>query len=108
MSITQRCFPGPAGTTAGWSGGPTVSTATRSYSANAGGFVDCVSGDETVLASQGWINTGLMSGSSQSRQSATPSGFFSKGQLFLDVTVGKVLVFDSLSWRDVVSGAVVV
>jgi hypothetical protein len=108
MPLTTRCLPANgAGTTTGFSGAGPQDPNRRNYSAVGGGFIDCTAGDEATLSSQGWL-IAMPSGSTITRQSGTPSGFFKAGSLYLDTGLSVVLMLDAGGvWRNVITGAAV-
>jgi hypothetical protein len=81
----------------------------RSYAASAGGFIDAVgdpsSGDASSLVSQGFIAI-CASGTTSQRPifASTSVGVGLRDVLFLDTSLGKIIVFDGVSWRDPVTG----
>ena len=78
----------------------------RSYSASAGGYIDAIgdpsSGDASALSSQGFIPIG---GSGATTQRPNGAGFLKPGFIFVDTTLGLVVVWDGLGWRNPVTGA---
>ena len=90
--------------------GPAQQTMTangRSYSAAPGAFVDAPDQDAAILMANGWTDTAL-SGPTASRPTVTANGnrlSQAPGYLFLDTTLGKVIVFDGATWRDPATAA---
>jgi hypothetical protein len=86
---------------------PQSLTGTRYYAASGGQVVDVAGppdGDAAVLVSQGFCLI-APSGTTALRQSLGGT-YFKAGQLFVDTTLGLVILWDGLAWRSVVTGAV--
>jgi hypothetical protein len=96
-ALTGRCgSPNPADPSA------------RFYTASGGQTIDAQGGpdaDASVLVSQGFAIV-APSGTTAFRNAAVPN-YFKAGQLFVDLTLGRVIMFDGLVWRDVVTANVV-
>jgi hypothetical protein len=73
----------------------------RYYTAGPGGTIDCTDGDQGVLVSQGF-GAVAPSGTTALRNSLI--GYFKASQMFLDLSLGRVLMHDGNVWRDVVTG----
>ncbi|HVC37506.1 MAG TPA: hypothetical protein VNF46_03790 [Gammaproteobacteria bacterium] len=92
---------------------PGVQTRTafgRTYSGTPGQVFDVILGDAAVLEGAGW-NRITFSGSTADRPTSTVPATLqpvplSTGLLYLDTTLGKVIVYDGIAWRDVVTGGV--
>lgn len=111
MSINTRMLPLAGTTVTGNIGAGSGNPVLRSYTAGAGQYIDALgdpaSGDAATLGSQGFIAI-CASGPTSSRPNfATSSvGIGVRDVLFLDTTLGKIVVFDGASWRDPVTGAI--
>src|SRR5438045_275572 len=105
MGINTRMLPANAsgGAVTGFAGSPNPADPSRRYySASAGQTIDATSlpdADAAVLASQGFIPI-CASGSTALRNSLSPSGYFKLGTLYLDVTLGLIVCWDGLNWRN--------
>ena len=79
----------------------------RTYSAAPGSAIDIVDCDAEVLSANGWTKIAL-SGATSARPSTTLNGsppyHATAGFHYVDVTLGKVIVFDGLTWRDPITG----
>ena len=111
--LTTRMLPVSAGggTVTGYAGPTDLGTASgrRYYSASGGQTIDAVAspqdGDANVLASQGFVAV-CLSGTTAQRMSLTPGGYFKAGTMFLDTTLGLIVCWDGLNWRNPVNGNV--
>jgi hypothetical protein len=90
----------------GFAGSPNPADPSRRYyTAGPGQTIDSQGGpegDAAVLVSQSFGLVGP-SGSTALRNSLAP-GYFKTGTLFVDLTLGRVIMFDGNVWRDVVNG----
>jgi hypothetical protein len=80
----------------------------RYYSATGGQTIDASGwpdGDATALTSQGFLAV-CASGTTALRNGASAGGYFKPGVLFLDTTLGLIVVWDGLAWRNPVNGNV--
>jgi hypothetical protein len=105
MSITTRMLPLGGATVTGNIGAGAGSPIQRSYSATAGGFIDALgdpSADAATLASQDFIPIG---GSGTTAQRPNGAGFLKPGFVYVDTTLGLVVVWDGLNWRNPVTAA---
>jgi hypothetical protein len=110
-SVNTRMLPanGAGGTVTGWAGPGDIGGigSRRYYSASGGQTIDALGspqdGDANVLVQSGFIPI-CASGSTSLRNSLTPGGWFKTGALFLDTTIGLIVVWDGLSWRNPVNG----
>ena len=111
MSVTTRMLPlnCTGGQITGFAGSPNpADPARRYYTAGPGQTIDAQGppdGDAAVLVSQGFALVGP-SGTTALRNGLAP-GYFKAGTLFVDLTLGRVIMFDGNVWRDVVTAAVV-
>jgi hypothetical protein len=112
VSLTCRMLPAnvSGGTVTAYAGGPNPADPSRRYySASPGSFVDVSGpagdGDAAMVASQGFLPV-CSSGTTALRLQLT-GVFFKAGQLFLDTTLGLVILFDGVTWRNPVTGAAV-
>jgi hypothetical protein len=111
MAVTTRMLPlnCTGGQITGFAGSPVPSDPSRRvYTAGPGQTIDAAGppdGDAAVLTSQGFGLVGP-SGSTALRNTLAP-GYFKAGALFVDLTLGRVIMFDGNAWRDVVTAAVV-
>jgi hypothetical protein len=105
MSITTRMLPLGGATVVGNIGAGAGNPILRSYSATAGGFIDALgdpSCDASVLVSQGFI---LVGGSGTTAARPNGTGFQKAGFVYVDTTLGLVVVWDGANWRNPVTGA---
>ncbi len=111
MTINTRMLPLAGASVTGNIGAGAGNPILRSYSATAGGFIDAIgdpaSGDAAALGSQGFIPI-CASGPTSSRPNfgSTTVGIGVRDVLFLDTTLGKIIVYDGVNWRDPVSGSI--
>jgi hypothetical protein len=111
MGVNTRMLPlnGSGGTLTGWAGPnepPQGASTRRYYSASGGGFIDATGppdADAATLSSQGFLIV-CVSGTTTLRNQLSPGGYFKAGQLFLDITLGLVICWDGLAWRNPVNG----
>lgn len=102
MSTIRYLTPGGAsGTQTASSGFGADATGHRQYSATAPGYVDATAPDD--LQGQGWVLVGP-SGTTAQRPGI---GSVARGSVYFDTTLNKLIVADSVGWRDAASGAVV-
>jgi hypothetical protein len=82
----------------------TIAVKGRTYSSTPGNVVDVYDADAQVLEANGWIPV-APSGPTSARPTGT-LGLYSAaaGQTFYDTTIGKYIVSDGVSWRDVSNG----
>lgn len=66
----------------------------RAYRSSPGGYLDVPNCDAQVLEANGW--TAVMPSGPTVDRPVNPS----RGALFFDSTLGKVIAFDGDSWRD--------
>lgn len=89
----------------------TISANGRTYSVSASGYMDMPAHDAGVAESNGFVAMPacLGVGTSAQRPAAnTVSGLKpAKNDTFLDTTLGYVVLFDGVNWRNPISGAVV-
>jgi hypothetical protein len=108
MSVTTRMLPlnCTGGQITGFAGSPNpADPARRYYTAGPGQTIDAQGppdGDAAVLVSQSFALVGP-SGTTALRNSLAP-GYFKAGTLFVDLTLGAVIMFDGNVWRNVVNG----
>jgi hypothetical protein len=108
MAVTTRMIPlnCTGGQITGVAGSPNPADPSRRiYTAGPGQTIDAAGppdGDAAVLGSQGFGLVGP-SGTTALRNSLAP-GYFKAGTLFVDTTLGRVIMFDGNAWRDVVNG----
>lgn len=77
----------------------------RSYHATPGSFLDVPIDDAQAL--ENWA-IGPLSGGTASRPVSVPGGFqLTRGQLFIDDDLNKVIIFDGLVWRDLLTATAV-
>jgi hypothetical protein len=111
MTVTTRMLPLgiTGGQVTGRAGSPNpADPSARFYTASPGQTIDAQGppdADAAVLVSQGFALVGP-SGSTALRNSLAP-GYFKAGQMFVDLTLGRVIMFDGANWRDVVTANVV-
>jgi hypothetical protein len=111
MAVTTRMIPGniTGGTITGYAGGPNPADPSRRYyTAGPGSFIDAQGMpdcDAAMLVSQGFLLV-CASGSTAQRNQLTGT-FFKAGQMWLDTTLGLIIMFDGVAWRNPVSGAAV-
>lgn len=86
----------------------------RTYSLAAGAVLDLPDSDALAASGNGWIAIGggphlpIQVGATATRPTRHPAGItLPVGTLFLDTTVGGVIVFDGSQWRSPISGSVV-
>jgi hypothetical protein len=104
MGITTRMLPrdGTPQTGTIGSGQNTL----RAYTATGGGFIDALgdpSCDASTLVSQGFF---LVGGSGTTAQRPNGTGFLKAGFVYVDTTLGLVVVFDGMNYRNPVTGAI--
>lgn len=80
---------------------PTISPYGRTYTCALGSYIDVPDADGVVMHSNGWTMVGFV-GSTTARP-ATPA----KGDTFVDATLGYIIIFDRLTWRNPSTGAAV-
>ena len=92
------------------SAGSPVAVFGRPYPQVPGTVLDVLPGDAAALAANGWFRLAL-SGTTAQRptQSVVLAGIdgLRPGLEFFDITLGKIVVFDGLVWRDPATGAAV-
>ena len=71
----------------------------REYSAAPGQFIDVPDFDAAVLLSNGWIGVSAVAGGPSAERPAAPY----PSQLFHDTTIDAFIIFDGVSWRDVLT-----
>jgi hypothetical protein len=110
-SLTTRMLPANAsgGSVTGVCGSPNPNDPSRRYySASAGQTIDAQGlpdADAALLVSQGFLLV-APSGTTALRNTLPP-GYFKAGQLYADLSLGKLILFDGANWRDPISAAVV-
>jgi len=77
----------------------------RTYAGNVGDVVVVQDYDVATLLAAGWIRLPDSGTTAQRPQRAAFD--FVAGAYFNDTTIGKLIVFDGVAWRDPVTGAVV-
>jgi len=87
-----------------------ISANGRTYDPAAAAYVDAPAQDARILAANGWVHVGLVGATSARPLTgpATPSNPepITAGAQFVDTTVGGVITFDGLAWRDISGSAV--
>lgn len=86
----------------------TTSVNSRTYAAALGSYVDAPDSDAQVLAANGWTPIGPV-GASSNRPVHNPNrcGDLVRGQAYLDVSLGCMVVYDGVTWRNPSTGAAV-
>jgi hypothetical protein len=82
----------------------------RTYVPVVGTPQDLSDSDAEVLAANNWLRLGLIGTTAQRPGiNAWNVGAYAaqRGSVYLDTTLGKVIVFDGVSWRDAFSGTAV-
>lgn len=79
----------------------------RTYSAAPGTVVDVPDQDGTMLSANGWIAVCPVGTTAQRPTGTADPNSPTPGTLFLDVTLGALIVFDGATWRSPVDGAAV-
>jgi hypothetical protein len=106
--ITTRLLPVgiTGGVNTGYAGGPNPADPSRRYyTAGPGQTVDAAGppdADAAMLVSQGFAIVAL-SGTTALRNSLVPNSVI-KGTLWCDLTLGRVIMYDGVVWRDVMNG----
>ncbi len=84
----------------------------RSYSAAAGTYLDVPTEDGALLCANGWhpaLTRGAQVGPATARPAAPGAAPFywsdKAPRIFIDTTLGAVVVWDGASWRNVLTGA---
>ena len=95
-SPTNNRFLGPKG------GAATLMFNGRAYSVAAGSTIDVPNMDAQICAANGWVQIGNGSGTTAQRP-ALPY----VGQLYVDTTLGYMVVFEGTAWRNPATAAVV-
>jgi len=91
--MSTRMFPPPVGST-------TTSVNGRSFTAAAGGYTDAGDYDVFPLTANGWTKVAAQAGVTSARPIAP-----ARGLTYLDETLGYIVVFDGLVWRNPATGA---
>jgi hypothetical protein len=79
----------------------------RTYSAAPGSVLDVPDMDGAVLAANGWIRVAA-SGTTAQRPTSTSAPFRAAPEArYWDSTLGKLIFFDGIAWRDPANGSAV-
>ena len=92
------------------SAGSPVAVFGRSYQQQPGTVLDVSASDASALAANGWFHLALSGATAQRpTQSVVLAGVdgLHAGKLYLDTTLGRLIVFDGIVWRDPATGALV-
>lgn len=87
---------------------PTITVNGRVYTCNLGSTIDIPDHDAAVMAANGWHSHGLVTttaGRPTLASGANPVQI--KGVPLIDSTLGAVVIFDGVQWRNMLTGAIV-
>jgi hypothetical protein len=86
-----------------------ISVFGRSYTGTPGTIKDVPLGDADVLGTAGWMRLPGMSGPTSGRPTPRDADTYAAtpGELYLDTSLGLVIMFDGAVWRNPVTGAAV-
>jgi hypothetical protein len=93
-------------------GGPATSQTSmvvngRTYSAAPGSVLDVPDMDGAVLAANGWVKVAA-SGTTAQRPTSTSAPFRAAPEArYFDTSLGKLIVYDGVTWRDPATGSAV-
>ena len=98
--MTQRLLPPGSGLQ------PTITVNGRTYTCAPGSTIDVPDADATVMLANNWVTGTPDRFGGVGASTARPSNPYPQ-QLFLDSTLGYVIVWDGVAWRNPATGAAI-